>query len=62
MCKAIEMLEGNLEAIQFPPKPFISSPSRSEEISPMIPLGKPTKPFIHSSSSSTLDSTEHLVI
>ncbi|XP_049394133.1 LEAF RUST 10 DISEASE-RESISTANCE LOCUS RECEPTOR-LIKE PROTEIN KINASE-like 2.1 isoform X6 [Solanum stenotomum] len=61
MSKAIEMLEGNLETIQFPPKPFICSPSRSEGSS-MIPLGKPTMPFIYSSSSSTLDSTEHLVI
>ncbi|WMV22157.1 hypothetical protein MTR67_015542 [Solanum verrucosum] len=61
MSKAIEMLEGNLETIQFPPKPFICSPSQSEGSS-MIPLGKPTKPFIYSSSSSTLDSTEHLVI
>ncbi|KAK4735898.1 hypothetical protein R3W88_010159 [Solanum pinnatisectum] len=60
MSKAIEMLEGNLEAIQFPPKPFICSPSRSEGSS-IIPLGKPTKPFIYSSSSSTLDSTEYLV-
>ncbi|KAG5618932.1 hypothetical protein H5410_018756 [Solanum commersonii] len=61
MSKAIEMLEDNLQTIQFPPKPFICSPSRSEGSS-MIPLGKPTKPFIYSSSSSTLDSTEHLVI
>nr|XP_009592666.1 LEAF RUST 10 DISEASE-RESISTANCE LOCUS RECEPTOR-LIKE PROTEIN KINASE-like 2.4 isoform X2 [Nicotiana tomentosiformis] len=56
MSKAIEMLEGSLEAIQFPPKPFICSPSRSEG-STIISLGQPTKPFIYSSTSSALDST-----
>ncbi|CAN4086676.1 unnamed protein product [Withania somnifera] len=56
MSKAIEMLEGNLKAIQFPPKPFICSPSRSEGES-MISLRKPTKPFRYSSSTSTLNST-----
>ncbi|XP_050255933.1 rust resistance kinase Lr10-like [Quercus robur] len=29
MSKVIEMLEGNLEALQIPPKPFLSSPLRS---------------------------------
>ena len=29
MSKVIEMLEGNLEALQIPPKPFLSSPPRS---------------------------------
>uniref|UniRef100_A0A1U7V3L5 Probable receptor-like protein kinase At1g67000 n=1 Tax=Nicotiana sylvestris TaxID=4096 RepID=A0A1U7V3L5_NICSY len=56
MSKAIEMLEGSLEAIQFPPKPFICSPSRSEG-STIISLGQPTKPFIYSSTGSALDST-----
>ncbi|XP_060203073.1 LEAF RUST 10 DISEASE-RESISTANCE LOCUS RECEPTOR-LIKE PROTEIN KINASE-like 2.4 [Lycium barbarum] len=56
MSKAIEMLEGKLEAIQFPPKPFICSPSRSEG-SWMISLEQPTMPFIYSSSGSILDST-----
>ncbi|XP_060205530.1 LEAF RUST 10 DISEASE-RESISTANCE LOCUS RECEPTOR-LIKE PROTEIN KINASE-like 2.1 isoform X2 [Lycium barbarum] len=57
MNKAIKMLEGKLEAIQFPPKPFICSPSRSEGSS-MISLGQPIKPFMcYSSLSSTLDST-----
>ncbi|KAM3703182.1 hypothetical protein ACJW30_04G077300 [Castanea mollissima] len=29
MSKVIEMLEGNIEALQIPPKPFLSSPPRS---------------------------------
>ncbi|CDP12762.1 unnamed protein product [Coffea canephora] len=31
--KVIEMLEGSLEALEFPPKPFFGSPSRSPEAS-----------------------------
>ncbi|XP_016474278.2 LEAF RUST 10 DISEASE-RESISTANCE LOCUS RECEPTOR-LIKE PROTEIN KINASE-like 2.1 [Nicotiana tabacum] len=42
--KVIEMLEGSLEALQIPPKPFICSPSQSEG-SPLT-----TKPFLFSSS------------
>ena len=29
MTKVIDMLEGSIEALQIPPKPFLSSPSRS---------------------------------
>ncbi|KAK9996489.1 hypothetical protein SO802_021175 [Lithocarpus litseifolius] len=32
MSKVIEMLEGNIEALQIPPKPFLSSPPRSPAV------------------------------
>ncbi|XP_027152916.1 rust resistance kinase Lr10-like isoform X2 [Coffea eugenioides] len=41
MTKVVEMLEGNLHALETPPKPFLSSPARasSEDSSTVYPLG-----------------------
>nr|XP_016474326.1 PREDICTED: rust resistance kinase Lr10-like [Nicotiana tabacum] len=38
MTKAVEMLEGNLELLQIPPKPYSYSPSRSEVDSSIVEL------------------------
>ncbi|XP_059286688.1 LEAF RUST 10 DISEASE-RESISTANCE LOCUS RECEPTOR-LIKE PROTEIN KINASE-like 2.5 [Lycium ferocissimum] len=55
--KVIEMLEGDMEALEIPPKPFICSPSGSEG-SPMPTLDLPaTKPFLNSPLSTTVEST-----
>ncbi|KAH0764683.1 hypothetical protein KY285_000554 [Solanum tuberosum] len=56
--KVIEMLEGSLEVMQMPPKPFICSPSRSEGST----LEQPTKPLLFSTLSSTLDSTDSIIV
>lgn len=52
--KVIEMLEGSLEVMQMPPKPFICSPSRSEG---STVLERPTKPLLFSTLSSSLEAT-----
>ncbi|KAH0708962.1 hypothetical protein KY284_010389 [Solanum tuberosum] len=56
--KVIEMLEGSLEVIQMPPKPFICSPSQSEGST----LERPTKPLLFSTLSSTLESTDSTIV
>ncbi|XP_009588466.2 rust resistance kinase Lr10-like [Nicotiana tomentosiformis] len=38
MTKVVEMLEGNLELLQIPPKPYLYSPSRSEVDSSVVEL------------------------
>ncbi|KAH0708949.1 hypothetical protein KY290_010493 [Solanum tuberosum] len=56
--KVIEMLEGSLEAMQMPPKPFICSPSRLEGST----LERPAKPLFFSTLSSTLESTDSTIV
>ncbi|XP_055823752.1 LEAF RUST 10 DISEASE-RESISTANCE LOCUS RECEPTOR-LIKE PROTEIN KINASE-like 2.1 isoform X2 [Solanum dulcamara] len=57
--KVIEMLEGSLEAMQMPPKPFICSPSQSEGST----LERPRKPLLFSTlSSTTLESTASTIV
>lgn len=56
--KVIEMLEGSLEVMQMPPKPFICSPSQSEGST----LERPTKPLLFSTLSSTLESTDSTIV
>ncbi|KAH0708964.1 hypothetical protein KY284_010391 [Solanum tuberosum] len=56
--KVIEMLEGSLEVMQMPPKPFICSPSQSEGST----LERPTKQLLFSTLSSTLESTDSTIV
>ncbi|XP_009764286.1 PR5-like receptor kinase [Nicotiana sylvestris] len=46
--KVIDMLEGSLEALQIPPKPYVCSPSRSEGSSLTILELPVAKPFLNS--------------
>lgn len=54
MSKVIDMLEGSLKSLEIPPKPFLSSPSRSEVVSLEITM-MPQK-VLSTSSSSPADS------
>ncbi|XP_052204432.1 LEAF RUST 10 DISEASE-RESISTANCE LOCUS RECEPTOR-LIKE PROTEIN KINASE-like 2.4 [Diospyros lotus] len=42
MSKVLEMLEGNIQSLQIPPKPFISSPARSAPYSQDSSMSSPT--------------------
>ncbi|KAH0753782.1 hypothetical protein KY290_024052 [Solanum tuberosum] len=44
MSKVVEMLEGKLDSLQMPPKPYLYSPSRSEADSSIIELTTTTYP------------------